>query len=350
MEAVSINSSEELSSHSLLDVPRAAAIVYITLASMATVLCLLSLFAITRTKRTVYSTKILSSGLLVYDVLFLLSSSIPKFFGHEQMYVFQHLARGFHVSAWIIVGSMAFDRLWAINWPYRYLQIASRRRTRLVCGAVFILGLLQYIIVRGTTCYATDMILYCGKGFKVYLILIFVLMPVLSFVSYGKVYRIIKQNKEQIRRRHRLTDFKGTLVSFLYLINTALCSSVYFVTGVYVLVKLTSDKDGRLAAVTDFVNLFSCIADPLIYVVYFREARFEIYKLCLVCFPRIQPKLTQMKIEIFSIPIYLPKAHRLCCDVDSCDVECFKIKCPSFHINKRSTDPSLTKIQVNDEA
>ena len=327
--------------------PFTAATIYVTLASAAAVLCLVSLFAIIRTKRTVYSTKLFASGLLVYDILFLISSSISKFYVYEEMYVFQHMARGFHVSAWIIVGSMALDRLWAINWPYRYLKIASRQRTRHVCGAVFILGLLQYIIVRGTVCYTTNMIVYCGKGLKVYLIMIFVGMPVVSFISYGKVYRIIKQNKEQIRRRHRLIDFKGTMVSFLYLINTALCSVVYFVTGIYVLVKLTSEKDGRLAAVTDFVNLLSCLADPLIYVILFREARLEIYKLCLVCFPNIQPKLIQMKIEIFSIPTYLPKAHRLefCRGVDVSDVDCLKTNCPLFLYNKLQTEPHRTDIQ-----
>ena len=343
MVILSNNTSTDLPKQCLL--PRSAAFAYVTLAAVATVICLLALFAIVRTKRTVYSTKILSSGLLVYNISFLISSSIPKFFDPEHMYMFQHLARGFHVSAWIIVGSMALDRLWAINWPYSYLQIASKRRTRLVCGAVFILCLLQYFIVRGAACYATNMIRDCGKGFKVYLMVLFVVMPIISFVSYGKVYTIIKQNKEQIRKRHRLTDFKGTLVSFLYLINTAICSVVYFATGIYVFVKMANNNDGRLGAFTDFVYIFSCLADPLIYVVYFREARLEIYKLCLICFPQIQPKLTQMKIEIFSIPTYLPKAHKMCCDVNSCEAECCRIKCPSFNFNKRSVKPSLTNLQ-----
>lgn len=292
--------------------PSPAIAAYVAIASFAMILCLISLFAIIKTKRTVYSTRLFSSGLLIYDILFLIFSGISKFFVYEDGYFLQHLARGFHVSSWIIVGSMSFERLCAINWPYSYLKIASKCRTRAICMAVIVISFLQYWIIRGCACYATNEHITCGIGLKVYLLVIFVVMPVFSFISYGKVYRIINKNSEQIRKRHRMSDFRGTLVSFLYLINTALSSMVYLISGIYALVRLSGDKDGRLAAVTDFINLVNCLADPLIYVIWFREARLEILKLGMMCFPNIEPKISKMHIEIYNIPIYSPKAHRLC--------------------------------------
>ena len=285
--------------------------IYILVASVAAVLCFVSLFAICKTKKTVYSTKIFSSGLLVFDILFLVCSSITKFLLYKESFLLQHFVRGLHVSSWIVVASMALERLFAINWPYNYLKFATKQRIRAVCIGIFSLSFIQYVLIRGMGCYAENTPINCGVGLKVYLLVIFITMPVISFLAYGKVYKIINRNSEHISHRHRLSDFKGTYVSFMYLINTAVSSLIYLGASVIVLLRFsTSEKDARLATFADFVNLINCLIDPLIYVIWIREARLEILKLTRLCSSRYKSKIYVMEIELFNIQTYLPKAYR----------------------------------------
>ena len=286
--------------------------IYITLASVAATMCCVSLFAICRTRKTVYSTKMFSSGLLTFDILFLVCSSISKFMMYEDSFLLQHLVRGFHVSSWIIVGSMAIERLCAINWPYKYLKFATNKRIRTLCLAIFAFSFGQYAVVRSWACYATRTPVHCGMGLKVYLLMIFILMPTISFLAYGKVYKIINRNTERISHRHRMSDFKGTYVSFMYLINMAVSSLIYCGAAVIIFLRFyTDEKDGKLATFADFVNLLNCLVDPLIYVVGIREARLELLKLTLICSARFKTKIYVMETEVFNIQTYLPRAKKL---------------------------------------
>ena len=283
---------------------------YVTIATVAVFLCCVSLLGIVKTKRTVYVIKLFSAGLLVVDIFFLIISSISKFFPYQHVFLLQHVARGLHVTSWIAVVVMSLERLYAINWPYLYIRMATKRRCRAVCVGTYTIGFLQYAIIRGLACYTSQKgAVECTGAFRVYLLLLLVLMPAISFVSYCQLYRIFKQSFQHMsHHRKRISEFRGTWVSFVYMINTFICSLVYLVSGVHIVVSgINTYHHGRLGMITDFISLVRCFVDPLVYIIWYRETRLQLLKVAQSCFPGIEPKVKKMQVEIFNIQTYSPK-------------------------------------------
>ena len=270
-------------------------VLYFCTSMLTVIFCSVALLAISRTKKTPYSAKLLSMGLLCFDILFLLSASISKLFKPEDIFIMQHLARGFQISAQTVVVSMSFERLFVLNWPYVYLRMATKHRVRLVCGGIFILSFLQYVAFRGSICYARNMPRICGLPIPVYYFLLSFILPMASFASYMKIYKIIKNSaiKQPIRQ------YKGTLVSFLFLVNSV--ASLLILLGLSLYNILRSDRgDGNryVAVLADSVGVINSILDPTIYVVWFKETRFEILKIVERLCPRINPVVQKMYVDI----------------------------------------------------
>ena len=306
LQNTSNTSLESVSNNLLQDgdyMPLYSIVLYVLFACVALTLSVISFVAIKRTKKTPYSTKVLSMCLLVFDSLFLISSSMARFFKHEDAYIIQHTTRGFHVSSYVVVGCMALERLLVLNWTYLYHRYNTERRTRVICISISLGAFLHYAIVRVCACYVTQKHLNCGIGLQAYFITITIVIPILSFISYGKIYSIVRQKTTEQKFKYQLTHYKGTLVSFMYLVNTTLNLIAYLGLAVTFVIRSNQGvtEDGRLAMFTDSVNIVNCIVDPLIYVILFKETRLEILKMIKVVFPFVEPKITKMHIEIFNI-------------------------------------------------
>ena len=228
-----------------------------------------------------YGTKILSAGLLVFDSLFLKSSSLARLFSYDETYVLWQVVRGFQISTQIVVGSMALERLFVIKWPYVYLRVATKRRIRKVCTGMFFTAFIQFFVVRGLACYARNKPTDCGWPMSVYFVLVSFLIPTVSFICYGRIYGIIREKRGTTEEKIQVKHYKGTLVSFLYLINSTIILFIMF--GLSVLFSIRTSKgvkeDGLSASLADSVAVVNCIVDPLIYVLWFKEVQFEFLKL-----------------------------------------------------------------------
>lgn len=283
--------------------PEYVVALHIAFAYFAVFVCCISLVAIQRTRKTPYSTKILSIGLLVYDSLFLICSSTAKMFKYTDAFIIQQSARGFQISSNLIILGMALERLFVLNWPYIYLKVATKHRTRIVCFGVIFFAALQYIAVRGLGCYARSRFVDCGLVLQIYFVSIAFIVPILSFIAYYKIYTIVRQKGSEHSFKYRPTQYKGTIVSFVYLINATLSMLTFLGLAIFYAMRTSKGvkEDGLVGMWTDSLNIINCIADPLIYVIYFREARLEILKmLALVC-PFQIPKIETMRMEIFNI-------------------------------------------------
>ena len=282
-------------------VPDNLLVLFYCTSTLTFIFCSVALLAISRTKKTPYSAKLLSMGLLCFDILFLLSASISKMFKPEEIFIMQHLARGFQISAQIVVVSMSFERLFVLNWPYVYLKVATKHRIRLVCGGIFILSFLQYVAYRGSICYARNMSRKCGLPVPVYYFMLSFILPVASFASYMKIYKIIRNSatKQPIRQ------YKGTLVSFLFLVNSVASLLILLGLSLYNIFRPDRGKDNRYVPfLADSVGVINCIIDPTIYVVWFKETRFEILKMIDRLCPRVNPVVQKMYVEIYNIDMY----------------------------------------------
>ena len=282
-------------------------VAYIALATTAAVLCSVSLFGIVKTKRTVYATRLFSAGLLVVDLLFLVLSSVSKFFPYNDIFWLQHVARGLHISSWTAVLVMSLERLLAVNWPYQYIKMVTKRRARIVCAATYVLGFLQYAMIRVLVCYISSEATNCNAAFKIYLLLLLTMMPIISSCVYFKLYLIVRESFKRCFQKQRMSEFKGTFVSFLYMTNTFVCSLIYLISSVFMIVTgLDSHPDGGLGIITDFITLVNCYIDPLIYVIWYRETKLELLKVAQTCLPRLKPKIQKMQTEVYNIQIYVP--------------------------------------------
>ena len=140
--------------------PTAYIILYFVASFVTLVLCLVICIAIARTRKTPYPSRILCIGLLCYNCLFLPCSSASKLFSHEESFPLRHLSRGFQIAAQLMVASMAFERYFELNWPYLYLKI-PKRQVRNACFGMIAMGFVQYLLVKGTNCYARGRFLDC---------------------------------------------------------------------------------------------------------------------------------------------------------------------------------------------
>ena len=276
-------------------------VLYFCISTFTVIFCSAALLATSRTKKTPYSAKLLSMGLLCFDIFFLLSAGISKLFEPEEVFILQHLARGFQICAQIVVVSMAFERLFVINWPYVYLRVATERRVQLVCGGIFILSFLQYVAFRGSVCYARHMSRKCGLPVPVYYFLLSLILPAASFASYMKIYKIIKNSviKQPIR------VYKGTLVSFMFLLNSVATLLIMLGLSLYNIFRPDRGEGNKYVAVlADSVGVINCIIDSTIYVVWFKEVRFEVLKMVGGLCPPVNPVVQKMYVEIYHVDMH----------------------------------------------
>ena len=274
--------------------------VHLVLSVIALCLCLLSFVAIVRTKKTPYPTKLFSLGLLIYDCLFIISAFAGKFYAHEENFVFVQLARGFQMAAQFIVLFMSFERLFVFNWPYAFLRIGTRGRIRKVCIAVIMFSFLQYIIFQGIACYSRGKAVVCIPERFIYYFVICTVTPICSILIYIKIFRIIRN------RRVGMTDlrqYKGTTASFVFLINSAVTVVTFNSLAIYyVIIRIKGlTFKGQLTNFADIAYLLNCIVDPLIYVIWFKEARMEVLKHFSKICHCLQPTVERMRREVFGV-------------------------------------------------
>ena len=100
-------------------------VIYFVTTFVTITFCFVIGVSIYRSRKTPYPTRLLYIGLLCHDGLFLSCASMAKLFPHEDSFVLRHLSRGCQIAAQIIVGCMAFERLFVLNLSYVYLKTAK---------------------------------------------------------------------------------------------------------------------------------------------------------------------------------------------------------------------------------
>ena len=279
-------------------------VLYTSISFATLILCSLSLVAISRTKKTPYATKLLSVTLLTYDILFLILSCVCKLFDYSDIYVVSHMARGFQIAAQMVVGAMALERLFVLNWPYVYLRVVTGRVIRCACCVLFLFTFTQFYGIRAVMCYLRNKAINCGLTYSVYFILVSTLIPGISFISYIKIYRIIRNSGRQLQLKQTIRQYKGTIASFLVLINATVTQLLCLAFSLLYFARNSNGikESGLVATLADWGNLLNCIVDPLIYVIWFRETRMELLKLVQGMCPWVKPKIEMMRNEIYHLP------------------------------------------------
>ena len=238
-------------------------IAYSVISAFALLLCLWAFPAILRSKKTPYPTKLLSLGLLAYDSLFIISSNVSKLFRHEENFAFRQLSRGFQVAGSLIVVFMAFERLFVLNWPYRFLRVGTRGRIRNVCIPIIILCFLQYVLFQGLICYTRGKVYGCGFELAIYYLVLALVGYTSAIGSYIKVFSIIR-NKSLGLGMVSQRENKGTYTSFVFLVSNVILGCAYVAIASYFTLLATSGNKltGQVMNIVDAVYLLNSIIIP----------------------------------------------------------------------------------------
>ena len=275
---------------------------YLSVSVLCLGLCLLSAIALFRTRKTPYPTKLLSLGVLTFDSLFIISSNCGKYYEFDSPLMFRQFSRAFMIAALLNVGCMSVERLFALNWPNTYIRVVTKGRTTKTCVAIIAGCFLQFILARLVGCAIQGKHLFCEVSGSSYFLVVTVSLLLISSASFIKIYKIVR-NKTTMTVR--MKEYKGTLASFIYLINSAVAMIIY--VGIAVYYMLREQQIVEIVNLTDFIYLINCVFDALVYTIWFKEARLEVLKIFSKLCVRLQPSVERMRMEVFSIITYQPK-------------------------------------------
>ena len=275
----------------------------LAISAIALTLCLLTFIAVYRTKRVPYPTKLLSLGLIAYDCLFIVIATGGKFVTFEESVTLRLFTRGFQLAAQIIVMFMAIERYFVLNWPYIYMRLGTKRRTRKICIAIIVVSLLQYLLIRLLLCNARGKTTSCSVQLGIYFALSLIIFFAVSIAAYVKIFVVIFKTQT---KSACLREYKGTRASFLFLINSTVTLCTYIAIAIYLAVGVSTDDSEHQALVsnlTDFVYILTCIFDALVYAIWFKETQMQIVKIFSNIFPCLEPVAEEMHIQAFSIDL-----------------------------------------------
>ena len=278
-------------------------LVYLAASVIALSLCMLTFIAVYKTKRVPYPTKLLSLGLILYDCLFLVIAIGAKFVTFEESVTLRLIYRGFQLAARIIVTFMAVERLFVLNWPYIYIRLGNKRRTRKVCICIIVVSLLQYLLIRLLLCNARGKATSCSSTLGNYYAIILTCCLVVSIAAYVKIFALVYKSSTKMTN---LAEYKGTRASFLFLLNSAVTFSGYIAIAIYLAVGVsTEDSENQIliSNLTDFVYVITCIFDSLVYAIWFKETQMEILRLFSHICPCVKPTVEKMRIQVFNIDL-----------------------------------------------
>ena len=303
--------------------PVSLVVLYWCLSVVILIFCVVSAVAMKRTKRTPYGTKLLSLGLIMYDILFLIVSPVSKLFDFNDSYPIWHATRGFQIAAQIVVASMSIERLFVLNWPYTYLRVVTERRIKVVCSTVIIFGYLHFVLYKGSACYARGMVPNCGFFWSSYLVTLSFLLPAVSFACFVKIYKIICRSEGTHRPMHTVRQYKGTVASFMVLVNATFSQIVWICLSVLYFIRARNGgvDDGLFGTLGDWSNLVSCIVDPLIYVMWFNETKMQLLSIFQRTCPFVRPKIERLRVEIYHLDFHPREAGDLVLENRAMDPE-----------------------------
>lgn len=105
-----------------------------------------------------------------------------------------------------------------------------------------------------------------------------------------------------------IRQYKGTAASFMFLINATIAQVIFLgLSALYLVRSSNGTRDnGLVGTLADWWGLINCIIDPLIFVIWFREARMEFLKLVSGICPSVNNKIEELRVEIYQIHVSAP--------------------------------------------
>lgn len=269
-----------------------------------------ALVALNKTRQTPSTARFLSSGLITFDILAIFCYTVRKFVeNHGLNILIQVIGTGFCFLAYITVGVMSLERLIIFYSPHFYLRRITPKIVKKSVSIVWTFIFFVYYFVRFGACYIAyprfsmyDVVGKCNTvSFSFYGVFI-IGVVVISLACYVKIFMIVKYDKQYTDGPQTLSatakclqNYKSTSLVFVYILTIVLTSLAYAI------IISTNLSTVTLRLANDVINMFNCMMDPCMYILWYGECRLEMLKM-IACFtPSLSSHIEQMRLKIFDI-------------------------------------------------
>jgi hypothetical protein len=270
-----------------------------------------TLFAITfmlQTRKIPYATRFITTGLLVFDLTFIVLSTIRKFITDPVLsYTVQTILTNFLQMTIFTVGLMSIERYFVITRPMLYIRVVNKQLVRKIVLIAWICVFMLCVSMRYGFCYLRYQSMsvfttagFCNKFMTFYYSCLQVTILCISCGCYWKIYRCInKVTSSTITTANTLRGYRSTYLAFVYLLVIILSSFGYFT--IIILVQTNQIQNTTLRLSMEAVSFFNCILDPFLYVFWYDECRMQFVKCLGICSERYRQKAEQWRIDVYNI-------------------------------------------------
>lgn len=278
--------------------------VVIVSSAVCIIFSLVSLVAINRTKKIPPTACFLSSTLLMFDCATTLTYSTRRLVTDSDILnVITLVGIGWSFASFINVTLMTCERLVVFQWPYFY----TRRISPSTCIKLLLVVMVMYLGAwtgEWLSCF------YHRTGFwnvrsclgpivRRYMLATFALLALVTTVCFIKIKIIIVKQRQKVHANNDTVSrgHRGTIVVFL-------CTLNYLVTAAINLAMTYTEGDLSIAVrrtVLDVLYMLNGLIDSCVYVLWYRECRYEMLKILAVVIPPFRNKVEEMRIEVLEI-------------------------------------------------
>lgn len=265
-----------------------------------------------RAKKIPYASKFMTSGLLTFDMLFLLTSTLRKFVTHGDINLNIQAVVVFNLElAVFTVGLVSLERYFLIIRPMVYMHYAKKKLIRLITLSLWAINISLCFFVRYGVCYIRYQSLavfthhgLCTSTVTMYYAVVLIAVLTTSFVCYWKIYKCVRSktspgNVLSVSATFaRIKSYRSTSLVFVYLAVVLVSSLGY---GIIIISTNLGLKHTKLRVATEIVSIFNCVVDPFLYVLWFKECRLQLLLFVSFFFKRYKQTAEEMRIEVYDI-------------------------------------------------
>ena len=271
-----------------------------------TVIDVVGLVVILRTKRTPRTTRLLICWVILFKIGARFSLTTAKLVvGEDATRRCMHIFTSFVCLICFTHGLISLERC-IVFFAYRiHLRIGESARMK---NCIFLLWIVVWVLntsIRFIFCngHLRD-IWGCNQVIKGCYLTLFCVIVFLSYWCYTKIYLLIRS--KNVTGKHKVkVKIKTTTLMFICSIANSgnvllICLEMSMVADVYL-----------ISIVASVTGLVSSLIDSALFIYWFKECRLELLKLFAVFCPRMRNFVEKTRIEVYDIVTYRQKEQTL---------------------------------------
>lgn len=209
----------------------------------------------------------------------------------------------FCYNAFVTIGLMSLERFVLFHSPNFYIRCLTTRKIKTTAYCAWLFGWFLYFYTRIGICYTSnenpslhDVIGKCNQVTFIMYILTIIIVMLISYLCYWKIFRIVKSDHiEHGFRAISLQQYRSTSLVFVYVITVS-------ITAVGYMIAIASSEDRTALRISnDLVNTFNAMMDPCVYVLWYKECRMEMMKMLTCGLHIFKQRFENMRMEIFEV-------------------------------------------------